>query len=407
MVSDGSTDGTDRVLTRLAQQDPRVAFFRQEPRAGKTAALNSLLERARGEIIVFADANSMYRPDTVRQLVAPFADPGVGYASGRMLYVDPQGSLVGDGCTAYMRYENALRTLESAVGSVVGVDGGVDAIRRSLYRPMRPDQLPDFVLPLAVVEQGRRVVYAPQAVLQEATLTSEGAEYRMRVRVALRALWALWDKRVLLNPALSALQLAARLPQAAALPEFPAADRRGADELAAAVTRLDLRRLGGRPVLRGIAGGSRTARAAAAARVFPGALLLLLPAPQLGFRRRAAAFPARREAGVVAATDRLDPIMSLMSSLSRHVFHPLWDLKDGSRRLRILRELERSQWLPLETLKARQNERLRQMLRYAATHSAYYERIFKGAALRSRAFPAAGVPATPPPHQSEYSRLDG
>jgi cellulose synthase/poly-beta-1,6-N-acetylglucosamine synthase-like glycosyltransferase len=200
VVSDGSTDGTDQVLTRLALQDPRIAFFRQEPRAGKTAALNCLLERARGEIIVFADANSMYRPDSVRRLVAPFADPDVGYASGRMLYVDPHGSLVGDGCTAYMRYENALRGLESAVGSVVGVDGGLDAIRRSLYQPMRPDQLPDFVLPLAVVEQGYRVVYVPEAVLEEETLTSEGAEYRMRVRVTLRALWALWDKRVLLNP---------------------------------------------------------------------------------------------------------------------------------------------------------------------------------------------------------------
>jgi cellulose synthase/poly-beta-1,6-N-acetylglucosamine synthase-like glycosyltransferase len=99
-----------------------------------------------------------------------------------------------------MRYENALRALESAVGSVAGVDGGVDAIRRSLYRPMRPDQLPDFVLPLAVVEQGYRVVYVPEAVLEEETLTSESAEYRMRVRVALRALWALWDKRALFNP---------------------------------------------------------------------------------------------------------------------------------------------------------------------------------------------------------------
>jgi cellulose synthase/poly-beta-1,6-N-acetylglucosamine synthase-like glycosyltransferase len=200
VVSDGSTDGTDQVLTSLAQQDPRVAFFRQEPRAGKTAALNFLLERARGEIIVFADANSMYRRDTVRRLVAPFADPDVGYASGRMLYVDPSGSLVGDGCTAYMRYENALRALESAVGSVAGVDGGVDAVRRPLYRPMRPDQLPDFVLPLTVVEEGYRVVYAPDAVLEEETLASESAEYRMRVRVALRAFWALWDKRVLLNP---------------------------------------------------------------------------------------------------------------------------------------------------------------------------------------------------------------
>jgi cellulose synthase/poly-beta-1,6-N-acetylglucosamine synthase-like glycosyltransferase len=200
VASDGSTDGTDGVLTALALREPRVKFFRQEPRGGKTAALNSLVERARGEIVVFCDANSMYRPDAVRRLVEAFADPKVGYASGRMLYVDPRGSLVGDGCTAYMRYENALRAWESAIGSVVGADGGIDAVRRSLYRPMRADQLPDLVLPLQVVEQGYRAVYVPQAVLQEETLTSESAEYRMRVRVALRAFWAIRDKRALLDP---------------------------------------------------------------------------------------------------------------------------------------------------------------------------------------------------------------
>ncbi len=64
---------------------------------------------------------------------------------------------------------------------------------------MRPDQLPDFVLPLRVVEQGYRVVYEPEAVLREATLKAGADEYRMRVRVSLRALWALWDMRHLLN----------------------------------------------------------------------------------------------------------------------------------------------------------------------------------------------------------------
>jgi cellulose synthase/poly-beta-1,6-N-acetylglucosamine synthase-like glycosyltransferase len=200
VVSDCSTDGMDEVLRALAAHEPRLSVFRQEPRSGKTAALNGLVQRARGEIVVFADANSMYRPDTVRRLVAAFADRQVGYASGRMLYVDPHGSLVGDGCTAYMHYENRLRAYESMVGSMVGADGGVDAIRRSLYRPMRSDQLPDFVLPMSVVEQNYRVVYVPEAVLEEETLSSESAEYRMRVRVALRALWAIWDKRALLNP---------------------------------------------------------------------------------------------------------------------------------------------------------------------------------------------------------------
>ncbi|MBS0581184.1 MAG: glycosyltransferase family 2 protein [Proteobacteria bacterium] len=200
VASDGSTDGTDAVLRTLAQQDARVTFFRQEPRSGKTAAINRLIDKVSSEIVVFADANSMYRPDTVRKLVAPFADPAVGYVTGRMLYVDRHGSLVGDGCSAYMRYENTLRAAETVVGSVVGVDGGVDAVRRELYRPMNADQLPDLVLPLSVVEQGRRVVFAPEAVLEEETLSSDTAEYRMRVRVALRAFWAMHDKSALFNP---------------------------------------------------------------------------------------------------------------------------------------------------------------------------------------------------------------
>jgi phenylacetate-CoA ligase len=69
--------------------------------------------------------------------------------------------------------------------------------------------------------------------------------------------------------------------------------------------------------------------------------------------------------------------MSLMSALSRHVFHPLWELKDGRRHLRILRELEKTQWLPLETLRARQAERLVAILKYAAAHAPYYQQLFR------------------------------
>jgi cellulose synthase/poly-beta-1,6-N-acetylglucosamine synthase-like glycosyltransferase len=198
VASDGSTDGTDEIVTRVAGEDARVRLIRQEPRQGKTAALNKLIEMASGEVVIFSDANSLYRADTVRLLVENFADPSVGYVTGKMVYVNPDGSMIGDGCSAYMRYENWLRAVESSLGSIVGVDGGVDAVRRGLYRRMNADQLPDFVLPLAVVQQGKRVVYDERALLQEDTLSDQGAEFRMRVRVALRALWALRAERVLL-----------------------------------------------------------------------------------------------------------------------------------------------------------------------------------------------------------------
>jgi cellulose synthase/poly-beta-1,6-N-acetylglucosamine synthase-like glycosyltransferase len=198
VISDGSDDGTDEIVRGYANFG--VKLIRQEPRNGKTSALNLAVPHAKGEILVFSDANSLYAPEALRKLINNFADPSVGYVTGKMIYVNPDGTTIGDSCSAYMKYENLIRSLETNVGSVVGVDGGIDAIKKKLYKPMRADQLPDFVLPLMVIKQGFRVVYDPEALLMEDTLKKSEDEYRMRVRVSLRALWALWDMRILLNP---------------------------------------------------------------------------------------------------------------------------------------------------------------------------------------------------------------
>jgi cellulose synthase/poly-beta-1,6-N-acetylglucosamine synthase-like glycosyltransferase len=198
VISDGSTDRTDDVVMGFSNRNVRL--LRQEPRAGKTSAINMAIPLASGEIIVFSDANSIYAPDALRNLVANFTDPEVGYVTGRMIYANPDGTTIGEGCSAYMRYENWLRETETRLGSVVGVDGGIDAIRKEIYQPMNPDQLPDFIQPLKVIEQGYRVVYEPEALLWESTLKEAGDEYRMRVRVSLRAFWALYDMKKLLAP---------------------------------------------------------------------------------------------------------------------------------------------------------------------------------------------------------------
>lgn len=198
VVSDESEDGTDDLVRAI--DDRRVTLIRQSPRAGKTSGLNLAMAQTTGEIIVFSDANSLYAPNTLHMLVAPFADPTVGYVTGRMVYKAPDGSLTGDGCSTYMSYENRLRAYETKMGSIVGVDGGVDATRRSIYVPMNADQLPDFVQPLQVREQGLRVVYEPRALLYEDALAEVEDEFRMRVRVGLRAFHAIKEKSALLNP---------------------------------------------------------------------------------------------------------------------------------------------------------------------------------------------------------------
>ncbi len=198
VVSDGSTDGTDDIIRTFG--DRGVQYLRQDPRSGKTAALNRALAHATGEIVVFSDANSIYDAAAVRRLVRVFADPAVGYATGSLAYQTASGSLSSEGCGAYMTYENRIRESETAIGSVVGVNGGLDAVRRSLYAPMAAHDLPDLVLPLRVVEAGFRVVYVADALFAEPALERGRDEYRMRVRVALRSLWTLYDQWRLLLP---------------------------------------------------------------------------------------------------------------------------------------------------------------------------------------------------------------
>lgn len=200
VISDSSEDRTDDIVCEISNQDSRVKLLRQSPRAGKTAALNLASRDIDSDLIVFSDANSLYDPQAVRRLTKCFNDPDVGYVTGKMVYVNEDGSLVGDGCSAYMKYENKLRELESRIGSVVGVDGGIDAIRTSLFTELNADQLPDFVQPLWVVRKGYKVKYCENALLNEEVLSETGKEFKMRVRVALRALWGIHDMRALLNP---------------------------------------------------------------------------------------------------------------------------------------------------------------------------------------------------------------
>lgn len=205
VVSDESADATDAIVKGFARDlgkplGLKVSLVRQTPRAGKTSGLNLIVPQATGDIIVFSDANSLYASDALKKLVRNFADHQVGYVTGKMVYAQADGSLVGDGCSAYMKYENWMREHETQLGSIVGVDGGIDAMRKALYETLNADQLPDFVQPLKVVEKGFRVIYDEDALLKEEALDDQGREYKMRVRVSLRALWALHDMRQLLNP---------------------------------------------------------------------------------------------------------------------------------------------------------------------------------------------------------------
>jgi cellulose synthase/poly-beta-1,6-N-acetylglucosamine synthase-like glycosyltransferase len=197
VISDASDDGTDDIVLRYAAAG--VKLLRMEQRGGKTLGLNAAVARSGGDVIVFSDANAMYRPDAVRRLVAPFANARIGAVIGESTYVEA-ATESGRSESLYWSYETSIKTLESRGGSVVGGDGAIYCVRRALYKPMAAEALSDFVNPISVVRAGYRCIYEPRAISYEETAKDFSREYRRKVRIVNRAWRALWSLREMLNP---------------------------------------------------------------------------------------------------------------------------------------------------------------------------------------------------------------
>ena|GEM_PF-449314 len=186
VAEDGSTDDTAARVGRLADAGGRfpVRLLSAAERGGKAAALNRAAAAARGEVLVFTDANNHFETETARELAAPFADASVGAVVGRKLVERGQGMGGGEG--VYWRYEGWLTLQESRAGSAVSAYGEVLALRRELYAPLPLDRLAgDDLLPvLRVLLAGLRVIAAPGARSHETAAPNAAAEWERRRRMA-------------------------------------------------------------------------------------------------------------------------------------------------------------------------------------------------------------------------------
>ena len=154
------------------------------PRGGKIRAQDAAVERASGEIVAFSDANALWEPDALSELVAAFGDPKVGYACGQVRFVQAS-----DGATnqegVYWRYEMALRERESRLSSITAGNGAIYATRRDTYIVVDPIMGHDLSLPFKIVKRGWRAVYVPKAKATEKMVPSiEGELARKRRMMA-------------------------------------------------------------------------------------------------------------------------------------------------------------------------------------------------------------------------------
>jgi len=187
VVSDGSTDRTNEIVRRIAKENDRVILLDFPQQRGRAFVHNEAVKKAKGNIIVFTDAETEFEKDFLKVVLPHFSDPKVGCVAGRIYYKNKRDSSITESAGIYWRYEDLIRRLESELGILAFGSGAALAVRKELFKPLSLAEDIDRVTPLEVRMAGFRVEYEPKAIAYDYIEEDVKSAHKTRVRKTSRA----------------------------------------------------------------------------------------------------------------------------------------------------------------------------------------------------------------------------
>lgn len=196
---DGSTDATASIVREFASRGVKLVSGKSQ--GGKSMIQNLMAEQARGEILVFTDADVMLSPQALSYMTENFVDPSVGVVTCSPRFSNEGENQISGNEGMYWRYETWIRRAESDVGLLTVASGSLFSVRREIWKPLNPDVGDDFALPLASALAGyRNVVDERMGAVTRLTQVHPRTMFRMKMRIISKDLRGLLMNRRVLNP---------------------------------------------------------------------------------------------------------------------------------------------------------------------------------------------------------------
>ncbi len=185
VAADGSSDKTPDIVRQYESQGVVLSYIPE--RNGKMAAITRAMPLARGEIVVFSDANNMYDRQAIRALVTPYADKKVGATTGAKLIIE-DGRQLSSAEGFYWKYESWIKKSETRLSTCTSAVGEMLSIRKELFAaPARNIVNDDRYMVFDLIRRGYRIYYTPLARSYETVSKSAGDEIVRRTRITVGA----------------------------------------------------------------------------------------------------------------------------------------------------------------------------------------------------------------------------
>ena len=184
--SDGSTDKTNAILKLFSVEEPSIRFFAYPERKGKASVLNRLNKEAKGEILIFTDAQVFFTPGLIYNLVKHFRNGSIGLVGANIVNKRSDASGISIQEWSFMSREIDLKYKEGLIwGNMMGAYGACYAIRNELFVPVPEGfSVDDFYVTMKVLEKKYRCILEKEAVCFENVPNRLIDEFRRRIRIS-------------------------------------------------------------------------------------------------------------------------------------------------------------------------------------------------------------------------------
>jgi cellulose synthase/poly-beta-1,6-N-acetylglucosamine synthase-like glycosyltransferase len=189
--SDNSTDNTNAILREWSEKYNIIKPYYFTERQGKIAILNKLIPKASNEIIILTDANIIFTPQTIKELVIHFSNPQIGFVDSKIINIKDNIDGISLPEQQYISLESKIKQYEGCIwGKSMGSFGGCYAIRKKLFFPIPEDRLimDDLYICMNILKNKYWGIFASQAIVYEKTSIEMEIEYKRKIRIATGAI---------------------------------------------------------------------------------------------------------------------------------------------------------------------------------------------------------------------------
>ena len=202
IASDGSSDKTNNIVEEFIKENNEldIKLYEVKNRKGKTNAQNEAIQIAKGEILVFSDANSIWKENSLENLILNFKDKNIDYICGKLEYINSLENITSNAENTYWNFDLWMRKVESNISSITAGNGAIYAIRKDKIELIPAIQCHDGAYPTIRVLKGRRAIYEEKAIAYEKAGENTRDEFKRKIRMGRGILFSKYSKLQKYNP---------------------------------------------------------------------------------------------------------------------------------------------------------------------------------------------------------------